>query len=167
MALFACGSARSSAPLTSPLSMEPVIASIRGSDERVQKQPPISEQFQERTTLMPFSASHRFRSTSANACSGCPCCEPSSSRFSFASKQKKSRMCGPSGCCRRNLYAEKRRSRSQRQRSCSAQVSALRSLRATAVCWGDCLSMAKLWLCNAFSLTLTLTSVGFCIVLQK
>src|SRR5438128_1062764 len=70
-------------------------------------------EFQKRSTLTPRASNHASRTASAFCLSGRPCCKPSSSISRNASTQKKSRMYGPKVCCRRNLYAEKRRSRNQ------------------------------------------------------
>src|ERR1035437_8106531 len=61
--------------------------------------------------------------------------------LSLVSMQKKSRKCGPTGCWRRNLYSEKRLSRSHDHINRSPQVSHSRNLRARRVVWGCCFSM--------------------------
>lgn len=57
--------------------------------------------FQNRNTLNPRASSEAVRFASEADCS--KCCPPSTSTINFLSRQTKSTIYGPKGCCRRNL----------------------------------------------------------------
>ena len=87
----------------------------------------ITSLFQKRSTTNPCDSSHASRMESAT---DSLCWPPSTSTTSFASKQTKSTMYFPIGCCRLNLLPTNRCARSCRQITASASVGAARMLRA-------------------------------------